>query len=116
MKQCTVYDLGIIDYQASDFLQEKLLYCRKSDVISNVLLLLQHPPVFTIGRAGNDENVIASKETLDKEGISVFRIKRGGDVTCHAPGQLVGYPILKLRESGLSVHQYVWNLEEIIIR
>ncbi len=116
MKVCLVCDLGLVDYHKGLLLQEKLLNLRKSGTISDVLLLLQHPSVFTIGRSGIVENVIVPKETLVKEGIPVFHTNRGGDITYHGPGQLVGYPILNLREDGLTVHQYVWNLEEVVIR
>jgi len=116
MKVCLVYDLGLVDYREGLLLQDKLLNSRKSGAIEDVLLLLQHPSVFTIGRSGIAENVIVPKETLVKENISVFQTNRGGDVTYHGPGQLIGYPILNLRENGLTAHQYVWNLEEIVIR
>jgi len=106
----------LVDYCKGLLLQEKLLNSRKSGAIADVLLLLQHPSVFTIGCSGVEKNIIVPRETLVKEGISVFYTNRGGDVTYHGPGQLVGYPILNLRESGLTVHQYVWNLEEIVIR
>jgi lipoate-protein ligase B len=115
-KACLVYDLGLVDYHKGLLLQEKLLNFRKAGTISDVLLLLQHPSVFTIGRAGIVENIIVPKETLVREDIPVFHTNRGGDVTYHGPGQLVGYPILNLKESGLTVHQYVWNLEEVVIR
>ncbi len=116
MKVCLVYDLGLVDYHKGLLLQEKLLSSRKSGAISDVLLLLQHPSVFTMGRSGIGRNIIVPEETLVKEGIPVFHANRGGDITYHGPGQLVGYPILNLRENGLTVHQYVWNLEEIVIR
>jgi len=113
---CVVYNLGLIDYRQGLLLQEKLLASRKSGAISDVLLLLQHPSVFTMGRSGTDENIIVPKEALVEEDIPVFYTNRGGDVTYHGPGQIVGYPILNLRENGLTVHQYVWNLEEIVVR
>ncbi len=116
MKVCLVYDLGLVDYHKGLLLQERLLNSRKSGAISDVLLLLQHPSVFTMGRSGIVENIIVPEETLVKEGIPVFHTNRGGDITYHGPGQLVGYPILNLREDGLTVHQYVWNLEEVVIR
>ena len=115
-KVCLVYNLGLIDYQEAAELQERLLTSRKSGAISDVLLLLQHPPVFTIGRSGKAEDVIVSEESLARENIPIYRTSRGGEVTYHGPGQLVGYPILHLREDGLTVHQLVWNLEEVIIR
>jgi len=116
IKVCLVYDLGLVDYHKGLLLQEKLLSSRKCGVISDVLLLLQHPSVFTMGRSGIVENIIVPEETLVKEGIPVFHTNRGGDITYHGPGQLVGYPILNLRDDGLTVHQYVWNLEELVIR
>ena len=115
-KVCLVYDLGLVDYQKGLLLQERLLNSRKRGAISDVLLLLQHPSVFTIGRSGIVENIIVAKETLVKEGIPVFHTNRGGDVTYHGRGQIVGYPILNLRENGLTAHQYIWNLEEVVIR
>jgi len=116
MKVCLVYDLGLVDYHKGLLLQERLLNSRKCGAISDVLLLLQHPSVFTLGRSGIVENIIVPEETLVKEGIPVFHTNRGGDITYHGPGQLVGYPILNLRENGLTVHRYVWDLEEIVIR
>jgi len=113
---CLVYDLGLIDYDKALELQEKLLNSRKSGAISDVLLLLQHPSVFTIGRSGSAKDITVSEEILDKENIPIFRTSRGGEVTYHGPGQLVGYPILHLKEDGLTLHQYVWNLEDVIIR
>lgn len=115
-KVCLVYDLGLVDYREGLLLQEKLLNSRKSGAIADVLLLLQHPSVFTIGCSGVVENIIVPRETLVKEDIPVFHTNRGGDVTYHGPGQLVGYPILNLREEGLTAHQYIWNLEEVVIR
>ncbi len=115
-KVCLVYILGLVDYQKGLLLQERLLALRKCGTISDVLLLLQHPSVLTIGRSGVDKNIIVPKETLIEEGIPVFYTNRGGDVTYHGPGQIIGYPILHLTENNLTVHQYVWNLEEIVIR
>ena len=115
-KVCLVYDLGLVDYHKGLLLQERLLDSRKSGAIPDVLLLFQHPSVFTMGRSGIVENIIVPEETLVKEGIPVFHTNRGGDITYHGPGQLVAYPILNLRENGLTVHQYVWDLEEIVIR
>jgi len=116
MRLCSVYNLGLIDYDRALELQERLHKSRKSGAISDVLLLLQHPSVFTIGRSGTANDIIASEELLDRENIQVFRTSRGGEVTYHGPGQLVGYPILHLREDKLTVHQYVWNLEEMVMR
>lgn len=115
-KDCLVYDLGLVDYHRGLLLQEKLLNLRKSGAIPDLLLLLQHPSVFTIGHSGIVENIIVAKQTLLREGIPVFHTNRGGDVTYHGPGQLVAYPVLNLRENHLSVGEYIWNLEEVVIR
>lgn len=116
MRTCLVYNLGLIEYDKALELQERLHKNRKSGAISDVLLLLQHPSVFTIGRSGTAHDIIASEEVLDRENIQVFRTSRGGEVTYHGPGQLVGYPILHLRQNKLTVHEYVWNLEEMVMR
>lgn len=84
--------------------------------MEDILLLLQHPPVMTLGRSGKVENLLASETTLKEKKIQVIFTDRGGDVTYHGPGQLVAYPILNLRPLGLSVPDYVWSLEEVVIR
>ena len=84
--------------------------------MEDILLLLQHPPVMTLGRSGKVENLLASETTLQEKKIQVIFTDRGGDVTYHGPGQLVAYPILNLRLLGLSVPDYVWSLEEVVIR
>ena len=115
-KVCLVHTLGLVDYSKALLIQERLLDLRKCGAISDVLLLLQHPSVLTIGRSGVDKNIIIPTETLIEEGIPVFYTNRGGDITYHGPGQVVGYPILNVIANGLTVHDYVWNLEEIVIR
>jgi lipoate-protein ligase B len=111
---CKVWNLGLIEYGKAWELQRKLHHQRTEGEISDILLLLEHPPTITIGRSGTLDNVLISKERLAQEGISLFFIDRGGDATYHGPGQLVGYPILDLREGDL--HRYVYNLEEVILR
>jgi lipoate-protein ligase B len=113
---CEIWDLGLMEYGEAWRLQRKLLRQRIEGKISDVLLLLEHPPTITIGRSGTLDNVLVSKERLAEEGISLFFIDRGGDVTFHGPGQLVGYTILDLRERGKDLHRYVHNLEEVILR
>jgi lipoate-protein ligase B len=83
--------------------------------IGDVLLLLQHPPVITMGKSGKIQNVL-DPQTIQEKNIQVIFTDRGGDVTYHGPGQLVVYPILSLRNHGLSIPGYVWNLEETVIR
>jgi lipoyl(octanoyl) transferase len=89
--------LGRIDYNHALQLQEELVELRRAERIGNVLLLLEHPPVLTLGRNANRANVLASDELLASRGVTLHQISRGGDVTYHGPGQLVGYPIFDLR-------------------
>jgi len=102
--------LGVIPYELALKQQEILRQARTEGKIPDVVLLLQHPPVFTIGWFRGEEDLI----TLPK-GIEVLHTNRGGSITYHGPGQLVGYPILNLKENGLGVREYIWKLEEVII-
>jgi len=116
LKRCLVRELGLMEYGEAYQLQRKLHQQRMNGEGLDVLLLLEHPPTVTIGKSGTFDNVLISKERLAKEGISLFSIDRGGDVTYHCPGQLVGYPIIDLRDRGRDIHRYVRDLEEVIIR
>ena len=110
--------LGRIDYQAGLDLQRELVEERRAGRIGDTLLLLEHPPVITLGvktRLG-PTNIVASADQLEAEGVAVFETGRGGDVTYHGPGQLVGYPIFDLRPDRQDVHRYVRDLEEVLIR
>jgi lipoate-protein ligase B len=113
---CTVYQLGLIAYSEAYHLQRQLLCQRVNNEITDTLLLLEHPPTITIGKSGKLENVLASQAQLAEAGVSLFFVDRGGDVTYHGPGQLVAYPIIDLRQRGKDAHQYVRDLEEVIIR
>ncbi len=113
---CVVYQLGIVGYRESCLLQESLLLRRQRQEVPDTLLFLEHPPTITAGKFSRVENVRASRAELAREGISLYSSDRGGDVTYHGPGQLVGYPIMNIRERGLSLRQYVFKLEETIIR
>ncbi len=113
---CTVYHLGLIAYSDAYHLQRQLLCQRVNNEITDTLLLLEHPPTITIGKSGKLENVLASQAQLAEAGVSLFFVDRGGDVTYHCPGQLVAYPIIDLRQRGRDVHQYLRELEEVIIR
>ncbi len=110
--------LGVVPYAEALELQKHLVELRKANEIPDQLLLLEHPPVITLGvKTRNDRShVVATPETLKAEGVEVFESGRGGDVTYHGPGQLVGYPILDLRPDRCDVHQYVRDLEETLIR
>jgi lipoyl(octanoyl) transferase len=113
-----VHRLGAVPYGDALELQKHLVELRKSNEIPDQLLLLEHPPVITLGvKTRNDRShVVASAETLDEEGVEIFESGRGGDVTYHGPGQLVGYPIIDLRPDRCDVHRYVRDLEEVLIR
>jgi len=102
--------LGVVPYEIALKQQEILLQARTEGKIPDVVLLLQHPPVFTIGRFRGEEDIITPPK-----GIAVLHTNRGGSITYHGPGQLVGYPILNLKENGLGVREYIWKLEEVII-
>ncbi len=115
MPSCRAFRLGLVDYEQTLLLQNRLAEARKEEQIGDVLLLLQHHPVITMGKSGKIQNVL-SPEALQERKIKVIFTDRGGDVTYHGPGQLVIYPILSLRRYGLSVPGYVWNLEETVIR
>jgi lipoyl(octanoyl) transferase len=115
MRSCCVRELGRIDYGAALALQQELVARRKQGAVPDHLLLLEHAHVITLGRNGHMENLLASGEVLDRAGISFYPTDRGGDVTYHGPGQLVGYPILDLREWKRDVGAYVRSIEQAII-
>ena len=113
---CVVYRLGLVGYREAYHLQRKLLHSRLDGDIVDALLLLEHPPTFTIGKSGKLENVLASQAQLAREGISLFFTDRGGDITYHGPGQLVAYPVIDLKNRNKDIHQCVHDLEEVVIR
>jgi len=115
-KGCRVFNLDTVDFAEASHLQSELIELRLAGRIPDVILFLQHPPVLTIGAFGGEQNVIISQDVLKREGISIAHTDRGGDITYHGPGQLVGYPILDLKARGRDVHQYVHDLEEVVIR
>ncbi|MGH9511758.1 MAG: lipoyl(octanoyl) transferase LipB [Terriglobales bacterium] len=120
----SVLQLGTLDYATGLGLQQKLVHLRKENRVGDVLLLLEHAPVITLGRNAKTANIIASPEQLAERGVEVFESDRGGDVTFHGPGQLVGYPIFDLRglpssdgkSKSLGVIEYVRKLEEVLMR
>ncbi len=112
-------------YKACWDLQESLFSARtksklegspSEDGFIGDLLFVEHPHVFTIGKSGKDENLLISEQQLQGKGAEFFHINRGGDITYHGPGQIVGYPIFDIDALGLGVRNYVFNLEEVIIR
>ena len=112
---CHVERLGLVDYANGLCLQRERVAARKADLIPDTLLLLEHPHVYTLGRNAKKDNILLSTEQLAMRGVQVFEIDRGGDVTYHGPGQLVGYPILDLTEHRRDISWYMRSLEEVLI-
>ncbi|MCU1232034.1 MAG: lipoate-protein ligase, partial [Candidatus Solibacter sp.] len=115
MRNCCLRQLGRIDYAGALQLQQRLAADRKQGLVPDQLLLLEHPHVITLGRNGHMENLLAGDDILERAGIAFYPTDRGGDVTYHGPGQLVGYPILDLRDWKRDVGAYVRALEQAII-
>ena len=120
----SVVQLGMVDYATGLALQRQLVALRKEEKIGDVLLLLEHSPVITLGRNARAANVVASRELLKQRGVELFECDRGGDVTFHGPGQIVGYPIFDLRgfatpdgkRKTLGVIEFVRRLEDVLMR
>jgi lipoyl(octanoyl) transferase len=117
VRTLTVRVLGRVEYPAAVELQRELVEARRTGDAGDTLLLLEHPPVITLGVSarGRRSNIVASADELARAGVVVYETGRGGDVTYHGPGQLVGYPILDLRPDRRDVHRYVRDLEEALI-
>jgi lipoyl(octanoyl) transferase len=115
-KNCLRVDLGLIGYAEAYALQKRLVAARKTNAIRDVLLLCEHTPVITQGRNGKREHLLVSENVLRQRNVEFYESSRGGDVTYHGPGQLVGYPILQLGEIRKDVVWYVRMLEEVMIR
>ena len=109
-------DLGLSDYRVTYELQVALAERRKKKEVDDLFLVTEHPAVFTLGRRGGRENLAVSEQFLEDRGIPLVHIERGGDITYHGEGQLVLYPIIHLRQAGLSVSNYVFLLEEVMIK
>jgi lipoyl(octanoyl) transferase len=116
VKSCHIFDLGLIGYAEAYALQKRVVAARKADAIGDVLLLCEHTPVITQGRNGKREHLLVSESVLRQRNVEFFETSRGGDVTYHGPGQLVGYPILQLGAIRKDVVWYVRMLEEVMIR
>ncbi len=116
MAVCELRRLHLVTYENGMALQQRLVELRQRDEIPDQLLLLEHPPVITLGRGGKIGNLLATPDALQSAGVRFFETTRGGDITYHGPGQVVGYPILHLGENNRDVRKYVWKLEEVLIR
>ncbi|MEM8608758.1 MAG: lipoyl(octanoyl) transferase LipB [Myxococcota bacterium] len=108
--------IGTIGYAEAHELQRRLQEKRIAGEIEDVVLLLEHRPVVTLGRSAREQHILAPSEVLEARGVEVHEVGRGGDVTYHGPGQLVGYPIIDLKPDRRDVRKYVWSLEETMIR
>lgn len=116
MKKITVYSLGLEDYEKIWNLQKDLQTQVIEGELGNVLLLLEHSHTFTLGKTGSETNLLLNDFGLQKNQAKFFKIERGGDITYHGPGQLVGYPILNLNNFKPDLHVYLRDLEEVIIQ
>ena len=116
MSTLDIYELGTVPYKKALEYQENLLARRIAEETGDSLILLEHPPTITTGRKGNTENLLVRKEYLEKHGISFIHASRGGDITFHGPGQIVGYPILNLKNHEMDIRKHLRSIEEVIIR
>ncbi len=116
MSTLDIYELGTVPYEKALEFQENLLAKRIAEEIQDSLILLEHPPTITTGRKGNTENLLVREEYLKKHGISLIHASRGGDITFHGPGQIVGYPILNLKNHEMDIRKHLRSIEEMIIR
>ena len=116
MNICETRYLGLVPYGEAHELQKQLVEKRKADEIPDTFLLLEHPHVITLGRAADRTNILADEAMRAQYGVEFHETGRGGDVTYHGPGQLVGYPILKLLHGQQDIRQYVRNIQEVLIR
>lgn len=113
--KCLVAELGTIDYDSALDLQTNLVTLRRESKLPDMLLLLEHPHVYTVGRRVTPSHLILTEEEMKMKGVKLFHSDRGGDITYHGPGQLVGYPILEI--GGISmIRYYMRNLEEVLLR
>ena len=109
-------DIDLIQYERAWDFQRELVAAKLKSNLPDTLILLEHDPVITLGRRGNHQYIRASAETLAAEGINIHHVERGGEVTYHGPGQIVGYPILNLRDWRRDISWYIFSLEEVLIR
>ncbi len=115
-RQLTYCDLDLLDYKEAWDLQYYLHQQRVENLITDILLLLEHPNTYTLGKTAHLRNLVGGKEFLEQNKISVYNIDRGGDITYHGPGQIVGYPIISLTDWHQDSHKYLRTLEEVLIK
>ncbi len=115
MKAGTLLNAGLLDYQQAWDLQKQLHQQRVKSEIGDTLIMTEHPHTYTLGKTAREAHLVAEESALQKQGVNVYRIDRGGDITYHGPGQIVGYPILDLHDHYLDMHRYLRELEQVII-
>jgi lipoyl(octanoyl) transferase len=116
LKTCLAAFAGCVPYADALELQMRVCEAKKRGFVEDVLLLLEHPPTITLGRNGQWQHLLASEPALASRGVVKFEVDRGGDITFHGPGQLVGYPLMQLDGVERDVHRFMYNLEESLIR
>lgn len=115
-KDWLLLELPLMEYGEAWDLQSRLVAAKSDGALDrDILIILEHPPVFTLGRQGNREHLLVAEDFLRSKGVSLFHVERGGDVTYHGPGQIVCYPLVNLRATGWKVARFVETLEEIMI-
>jgi lipoate-protein ligase B len=105
-----------LPYQEALNLQKRVLLAKVEGDFPDALIVLEHPPVITLGRRGKEDHIVASPDELRREAIEIFHVERGGDVTYHGPGQIVGYPVFALANYGRDLSRFVFSIEEVLIR
>jgi lipoyl(octanoyl) transferase len=115
-KKLEYLNLGVVPYQDAWELQKNIMLQRKAEKTDDVLILLEHPHTYTLGKVAKREHLLFSEDELQQKNISTFEIDRGGDITYHGPGQVVGYPIINLKNWYADSHKYLRTLEEVIIK
>jgi lipoate-protein ligase B len=116
VKKGLLLELGVVPYGLAWELQRELVARRRAGRLPDTLLLLEHPPTYTVGRSGSVAHVLLDEAERRRLGIELFEVDRGGDATYHGPGQVVGYPIIDLRQRGGDVHRYLREVEEMLLR
>jgi len=111
-----IVNLGLKDYRQTYEIQKEFVARRLKGQIPDTLILVEHTPVFTIGKSGSKKNILVSLEKINEKGIEIIEVNRGGDITYHGPGQIVGYPIIDLRNYGKDIHLYLRRIEGILIK
>jgi lipoate-protein ligase B len=114
-KELHIIDLGLCSYQVAWKLQQQLHYQRQEGKVADTLILVEHTPVYTLGKHAHEQHLIATEDYLRRRGIEVYRVDRGGDITFHGPGQLVGYPVFNLKDHRPSIGWFIASIEQILI-